>query len=350
MATIANPVGAFDFAHSTHLPGSSYSFDPLDQFGQDPASSAAASGMDRNFMQYYMTRQGNPTSQQSSTTSRPSDFPQQGTPASSYPYGQITPTASTSSDNHSHAFTSGMNSPELQFPPFGSSLSDFPSGTGYMSSAEQPNFGFDQSDMNYEAFLAGEKQPVFVGEWQSFPQSSSDASQHAVPMSFPSHQPPQSLTLFKKPEAPTSTSSMKTLPSDASPSFQKALRQSSSAVATAPRRASSHLQQPVMQGPRSVPPSPQATISQGQDWMQPTAMLQSHNFLLPESQFFNSPTSVQEPHFPLSSPQAQQSLFFHQSSGNFVAPLESSCWSSRPNLFASLVLISHVRLCSCDIC
>lgn len=315
MATIANPMGVFNFAHNNQFDDSSNPLDSLDQFDADKA---AMSGFDPEFLQHYFAS----GAEEQSLATRPSDLPQTALAADTYPFGQAS-TASTASDPSNHALTSGpssMGSPELHFP-FGTSLSDLSHGMGFVSSAEQSSFGFDQFPQTefpeYQNFLAGEKQPGFVGEWQTFPQSSAVDSQNLFPsFSLPSNDP----SPFKKPQAKVSTSSsMSTSPADASPSFSKALWQGSHGSTGVQGRASSH-QHPPIQSSR-LPRSPQADFQQGQDF---GATLPSQDFVLPENQLFHSPTPVQGARFQ-SSPQTQQSQFFHQTSGNFVAPLESSC-------------------------
>ena len=330
MATIANPVGAFDFAHPNDL-SNPLTFDALEQFDNEKGSTM--SGIDPSFLQNYFTS----SVDDYPMTSRAATFPQSNP---SYPYGHATTTASTTSDQPNFALAhepSNMGSPEMHFP-FGHSLSDFSNTTSYMGSAEPSSFSLDQfheTDFpDYQTLLAGkEQQSGFVGEWQNFPQSSSSAqNQNLFPtFSLPSNDP----SPFKKPQAKTSTSSssVSNSPADVSPSFQKALWQSSTTPVGVKRKASTYQHPPVKAS--RLPQSPQQAYPQAQAQARTDASVQGQEYLLPENQLYASPMPQQGTLFQ-NSPQAQQSQFFHQTSGNFVAPLESSCWSFPHPFFSFL--------------
>ncbi|KAL9055393.1 MAG: hypothetical protein Q9162_003590 [Coniocarpon cinnabarinum] len=308
MATIANPVGAFDFAHATDFSGSSFNFDSLDQFDWD-SDKATSTGMDPNFLQNYFT-----TGVEES--SKGPGVPQSNTSVGPWTFGHGASTASTASEQPNYAFVGAdLPASELHFP-FGSTLTDFSNNGGYVSSAEQSTFSMDpfpDADFpEYQSLLAGEKQSGFVGEWQTFPQSSSSVENQGLfsHLSVPSNDP----SPFKKPQAKasTSSSSMSNSPADVSPSFSKAPWQSATTPFGLKRRGSSHPQAPA-QSPR-LPQSPQAAFSQGQDWAQPGYALPDPSLL---QQGVLTPTSLHTPSvgFPTHAPPVSPALSHTSSHG-----------------------------------
>ena len=302
-------------------------------------------GFDPNFWQNYgfndLEEQGPATTQPLSQQPKQTLFQRSNPSASHYALGAPPSTTSTSSEANIHsipsAAPSSMSSPELQYP-FGSQLQDFSSSTNtaYLSSADQSAFGaepFGTDFADWQHPSAGEKQST-VGEWHGFFQPSSSAQSHGL---FPEFSLPSNVSYldpspFKRPQArASSNSSTHSSPADASPTFQHALWQSSISNQTSARRGS--YSRPAMQQPsHAVPQSPQQATTQASGWPSTGATVQSQNYALPEKQIFSSPTSVQDARFQ-NSPQNQPSQFFHQTSGNFVAPLESSCrFSSTPKL------------------
>ena len=340
MATIANPVSAFDFAHPNDIPASSYSFDPLNPFSDDLDPRSAMSGFDPNFFQNLFTSepeqqsssQAESSSRHHPTTTRPTDFAYATPSTTSYVFGTGSSIASTSSEATSHTMQStvpsSLSSPEQHFP-FGQQLSDFSSSTntGYLNSTDNSTYGaepYGADFADYQGLLAGGKQQSgFVGEWHGFPPASSSVEHAGLfpGFSLPSNTAEFEPTPFKKPQAKAASwSSAVSSPADISPSFQQALWQSSTSHPTSARRSSTY---PVP-NPPTVPSSPQAATSQPQIWVAPGSSMQDQGYVLPEKQVFSSPTPVQDARFQ-SSPTTQQNHFFQQSSGNYVAPLESSC-------------------------
>lgn len=263
--------------------------------------------------------------------------------------------ASSSSDTSTSlrsADSSSISSPQLRGPYATQILGHAQSAeSGYFPAGDVPSYHpapVEADFADYEKFLAGEGASSFVGTSQDPP--SSPAQVYGL---FPNFQvssmSSQVGPYFKKPSAPPSrTGSYSNQPAGSPLGIEPVSSESMSAPGA--RAAASRSVTParigdpyaVRQPTRSAmtpppAPSPHNIPTTRQDWASSQAAMAGHGFLEPESKIFPSPSLLDQESadvFPYSP--SLPSQFFHQSSGNFMPPLESSCsFSLPPAPFAS---------------
>ena len=384
MATIAQPVTGVDFSALeglgiSHLSSPS-SFDLLELFFQQTFDDDIMAHTNTNPYSLYWTSDDNqqqPTRGFLDPSHRPSPFQQQqsfrSSNVSSNPSGPRSDfsqppaafaTSSQANPSIGSSAPSSMNSPQSQFPMPGP-VAD----PGFVLPSNDQTFvqgSYDPGFFNYDYPLAGERASGFVGESESlrFPSVSSTQQvrggfQTISPISVPSQEhfsfrfphtstaPPTEPTLRA-----TSSSPLQETPSFGSPSQPSWPQPTERASRRSAFSARSSYGSPIPQA-RDLSPLPYAQTSPRVrlPWTPQSPGLPEQRESAPELASLATTTAeAQAADVFHTSPTTLQSQFFHQSSGNFIAPLESSCRFPPPTLlhlhYSSLLFLETLLLFS----
>ena len=356
MATLVNSLNGVDFSSHDEINLSGYPSDPLTFFQQSCGSTM--SNNEGNLFHQFLTSEPEQQLSREFMASPQSFYRAQHQPmtpnttASFYPSNsqpgmiQSASAISSSSDTNTSirsAASSNIGSPQLgsSFPP--QYHRPHQAGhCGFLTGGDdsQLQTGSFESHLagDYEGLFAGERDPTgFVGESQPI-SSSSPRGFYGYASHFPSFPlPSQDEPSFKKPYATPKSTGESSHATNSPSDVQLFRNQGEQWRQIHPGRAAlvQSTGRPDLDSPGSsqiLSPSahsPHAAHEEHPGWLPPNSLPQQSGYFLPESQSNASPSLQQQQETSedfMSSPSSVQSHFFHQSSGNFIAPLESSCW------------------------
>ena len=353
MATLANPPSALDFVSYDDFPPPSYQAGFLNN-NSIPGYQAMSYDDLSSFQSFFPSE----SDRQSSEPHRglPEDPPRSAPlhpppqDPSNFPPSLMSSSSDTSASIRSTT-SSSFNSPQIQGPLVPPVTSSGPGlHPAFIAGTDPSNFHpspLEPGFVDYESFLAGEGSSGFVGRSQDFSSSptqvyglfpnfamSSISSQQEHSFQNPYASPRQAIVPSNQP-VPSPSSAESFSESSRDPRSRGPRSRTMTPAGTGDQTAFRPPPRPATVSPAS--PTHFGSSTQRQDWAfnQPSAL--GRSFTTPEQALLSSPSYEQDPTDIFSFSPTLPSQFFHQSSGNFIAPLESSCWFSFTRVFASRV-------------